>query len=138
MNQDTMAVCEVVPGLLHCPAGSCAVTVGWLYAAEEPFSVQLLVMVDAETSFSPVCSRELLLCGLRQPAGQGDVVIGPGVARGAGGSLWVRFPTAWGVTLVEVPRQPIAAFVFATYDVVEPTHEMDHLDVDAELTALLG
>jgi hypothetical protein len=122
---------------MHCPAGSCEVTVGWLYAAEEPFSVQLLVMVDAETSF-PVCSRELLLCGLRQAAGQGDIVIGPGVARGAGGSLWVRFPTAWGVTLVEVPRQPIVAFAFATYDVVEPTHEMEHLDVDAELPALLG
>jgi hypothetical protein len=138
MNQDTMAVIELVPGLLHCAAGGCEVTVGWLYVAEEPFSVQLFVMVDAETSFAIVCSRELLLCGLRQPAGLGDVVIGPGVVRGGAGSLWVRFPTALGVTVAEVPREPIAAFVFATYDVVEPAHEMDHLDLDAELLALLG
>jgi hypothetical protein len=138
MNQDTMAVCELVPGLLHCAGGDGEVTVGWVYVAEEPFSVQLLVVVDAETNFALVFSRELLLCGLRQPAGPGDVVIGPGVVRGAAGSLWVRFPTAWGVTVVEVPREPIAAFVFATYDVVGPAHEADHLDLDAELLALLS
>ena len=109
-----------------------------MYVAVEPFSVQLLVVVDAETNFVTVFSRELLLCGLRQPAGPGDVVIGPGVVRGAAGSLWVRFPTAWGVTVVEVPREPVAAFVFATYDVVGPGDEVDHLDLDAELLALLG
>ena len=65
-------------------------------------------------------------------------MIGPGVVRGAAGSLWVRFPTAWGVTLVEVPREPVAAFVLATYDVVGPAHEAEHLDLDAELQALLS
>jgi hypothetical protein len=138
MNQDTMAVCELVPGLLHCAEGGCEVTVGWMYVAEEPFSVQLLVVIDAETSVAVVFSRELLLCGLRQPAGPGDVAIGPGVVRGDGGSLWVRFPASWGVTVVEVPREPVAAFVFATYDVVGPAQEVDHLDLDAELLALLS
>jgi hypothetical protein len=138
MNQDTTAVCELVPGLLHCAGGGGEVTVGWVYVADEPFSVQLLVVVDDEIGFAIVFSRELLVCGLGQPAGPGDVVIGPGVVRGAAGSLWVRFPTSWGVTLVEVPREPVAAFVLATYDVVGPAHEADHLDLDAELQALLS
>jgi hypothetical protein len=138
MNQDTTAVCELVPGLLHCAAGVGEVTAGWVYVAAEPFSIHLLVVVDAETSVAIVFSRELLLCGLRQPAGPGEVVIGPGVVRGAAASLWVRFPTAWGVTIVEVPREPIAAFVFATYDLVGPAHEADHLDLDAELLALFS
>ncbi|MGZ4530973.1 MAG: SsgA family sporulation/cell division regulator [Mycobacteriaceae bacterium] len=138
MNEETMAVCELVPGLLHCSGGSGEVTVCWVYVAEEPFSVQLLVVVDAETSLAIVFSRELLLCGLCQLAGPGEVVIGPGVVRGPAGSLWVQFPTTWGVTVVEVPREPVTAFVVATYDVVGPMHEVDHLDLDAELLALLS
>jgi hypothetical protein len=136
MTQDTKAVCEVVPGLLHCAGGTGEVTVAWSFVAEEPFSIQMLAIVDTETNFAVVFSRELLLCGLRHRVGPGDVVIGPGIIRGSAGSLWIRFPTSFGVNLVEVPREPVAAFIFATYDVVAPAQELDHLDLDAELLAL--
>jgi hypothetical protein len=137
MSIDTSSTWQSTPGLLFCAAGTVEATVVWAYSEVDPFAIHVLTTIDADTTFSIVFARDLLLCGLRTRVGLGDVEMGPGIVHGALGSLWFRFSSPIGNVIVEVPREPVAAFAFGTYDVVPPGRESDHLDIDDQLRGLL-
>jgi hypothetical protein len=126
------------PALLHCTEGTTEARVEWAYFADAPFTIHVLLAVDPDTTVSVVFARDLLLCGLRTRVGLGDVQLGPGLGNARHGSLWLQLRALRGVVVLEVPREPVATFAVATYDVVAPGFESCHLGLDAELRSLLA
>src|SRR6478736_7608960 len=47
------------------------------YSTEDPYAVQMLLSVDQSPAISWVFGRELLMAGVRMPAGIGDVQVYP-------------------------------------------------------------
>ena len=82
-------------------------------------------------------ARELLVTGLDEPAGIGDVRVWPwATPRGDFVALALSSPD--GNALFEVPRSVLVRFLRRTYVVVARGRETDHLDVDAALVRLLA
>lgn len=101
------------------------------YDPADPYQVEVAFIARSE-EIAWVFARELLDTGLSHPAGHGDV------------RLWPAGP--WHTALALDPPDGRALFLLPTHDVIDfltrsyaavpPGHE--HLDLDAELEALLG
>jgi hypothetical protein len=108
------------------------------YDPAEPCSVEVLFHFD--DGYGPVrwsFARELLVDGLDEPAGLGDVRIWPWpTPRGDLIALAISSPE--GHALFEVPRAVLVRFLRRTYAVVPRGREsvQVHLDLDADLATL--
>jgi hypothetical protein len=82
-------------------------------------------------------ARELLMTGLDEPAGIGDVRVWPwNNPRGDFVALALSSPD--GNALFEVSRSVLVRFLRRTYVVVPRGRETDHLDLDAAVSRLLA
>jgi hypothetical protein len=82
-------------------------------------------------------ARELLVTGLDEPAGIGDVRVWPWASpRGDFVALALSSPD--GNALFEVPRSILVRFLRRTCVAVPRGRESDHLDVDAAVNRLLA
>ncbi len=109
------------------------------YDPEDPYAVH--VLFHAETAGGEPVSwsfaRDLLMTGLDEPAGIGDVRVWPWVGdEGPVAALALSSPD--GHALFEVPRESLESFLARTYAQVPLGAESDHLDMDATLANLLG
>ncbi|MEV6524611.1 SsgA family sporulation/cell division regulator [Longispora sp. NPDC051575] len=109
------------------------------YDPLDPYAVH--VLFHAETvGGEPVSwsfARDLLVKGLDEPAGIGDVRVWPwSTPRGEFVALALSSPD--GNALFEVPRSVLVRFLRRTYVVVPRGKESDHLDVDAAVVRLLS
>jgi hypothetical protein len=109
------------------------------YDPDDPYAVHL-VFHPASTGGEPVSwsfARELLVSGLDEPTGSGDVRVWPWVSlRGDFVALALSSPD--GNALFEVPRTIVVRFLRSTYVAVPHGRESDHLDVDAAINRLLA
>ncbi|MFD9065470.1 SsgA family sporulation/cell division regulator [Kitasatospora purpeofusca] len=103
------------------------------YGPDDPYAVRLHFGAAAQDAVW-VLSRELLLRGLRGPAGEGDVHIEPG----ADDSLFIALRGKDGIALLEAPSAELARFLTATEELVPTGREPSHLDWDSWLTDLLS
>ncbi|MEV0194614.1 SsgA family sporulation/cell division regulator [Kitasatospora purpeofusca] len=103
------------------------------YRPDDPYAVRLHFGAAAQDAVW-VLSRELLLRGLRGPAGEGDVHIEPGTD----GSVFVALRGTDGIALLEAPYGPLARFLAATEELVPAGCETLRLDWDSWLTELLS
>jgi Streptomyces sporulation and cell division protein, SsgA len=109
------------------------------YDPADPYAVHVLFHADNATgeTVSWSFARELLVTGLDEPAGIGDVRVWPwATPRGDFVALALSSPD--GNALFEVPRSVLVRFLRRTYVVVPRGRETDHLDVDAALVRLLA
>ena len=105
------------------------------YDPTDPYAVH--VLFHAESSTGEPVARELLMTGLDEPAGIGDVRVWPwATPRGDFVALALSSPD--GNALFEVPRSVLVRFLRRTFVVVPRGRETDHVDVDAALTRLLA
>lgn len=83
-------------------------------------------------------SREILLEGLTDPAGEGDVEIWPSVD--AMGREWVvfEFRSPDGRLIAQADTNDVQRFLTLTLAAVPAGTESDHLDIDAIVDGLLG
>ncbi|MEU2564655.1 SsgA family sporulation/cell division regulator [Streptomyces longispororuber] len=107
------------------------------YTASDPFAVQVTfppeVSLDGD-EVHWVFARRLLEEGLNAPAGTGDVHVWPcGRARTV-----LEFHAPDGLALVQFDRAVLRRFLSRSYAVVGPDGEEAGLDLDRELTELLG
>lgn len=106
---------------------------------EDPYAVHVLFHAESATG-EPVgwsFARELLVTGLDEPAGIGDVRVWPwNSTRGDFVALALSSPD--GNALFEVPRSVLVRFLRRTYIAVPRGRESEHLDVDAAVTRLLA
>jgi hypothetical protein len=109
------------------------------YDPADPYAVHILFHADAAGG-EPVgwsFARELLVTGLDEPAGIGDVRVWPwATPRGDFVALALSSPD--GNALFEVPRGVLVRFLRRTCVAVPRGREAEQLDVDAAVTKLLA
>ena len=106
------------------------------YDVADPFAVHLLIAAgDGMVRWS--FSRELLIEGVKAPAGEGDVRIIP-VGGRAERRVRIVLSSPDGAATLEAPLREMVEFLTATYTAVPSGSEGDLLDMDALVAQLLA
>jgi hypothetical protein len=130
MRRDKDRVSVRMPSQIIDRAGRRARANAWLeYRAIDPYAVALTISRGSGAGTTWIFARELLTCGLREPVGDGDVVVVPGpIAAQAAVLVGVRTGAADAV--VEFPGRSLGRFLRRTYNLVPTGREGDFLDID--------
>lgn len=136
-----MTIVEVETSLrLVAPdATALPVRVSFRYDPADPYAVQLLFHAESPGG-EPIewaFARDLLVAGMDEPAGLGDVRVWPW-ATPRGDFIALALSTPDGSSLFEVPRSMLVRFLRRTYAVVARGREFEHLDVDTAVDRLLA
>jgi hypothetical protein len=116
----------------------------WLrYDPADPFAVHATFHTGGQEPVRWVFSRELLAAGLAGPAGIGDVRVHPlpefGPVDGERGQrIVLELSTPSGHAVFATDADAVGEFLRATYRLVPEGTELGHLELDAELAALLA
>jgi hypothetical protein len=82
-------------------------------------------------------ARELLQGGVNAPTGEGDITIEPAETSAGSRALRITLATDCLATML-VSTDRVIEFLVETYALVPSGCELDHVDLDAEIAALLG
>jgi hypothetical protein len=110
------------------------------YDPEDPFAVALAIGVECGEPVIWTFARDLLAAGVSAPSGEGDITIEPdltGSFDDADRTLRITLATDCLATMV-TPAGPVLEFLVETYAIVPTGSELDRVDLDAEIAALLG
>lgn len=121
--------------LLRCVAPSgrrTTLAVTLVYADADPYAVRL-VFHGPHDDIAWMVDRELLIAGLDQAVGEGDVLVRP---TPAGDAVEIGFHSPDGSLRTTVPRPDLDGFLARTLEVVPLGDEW--VDADELLEALLG
>lgn len=106
------------------------------FTRSQPFTVSLAFGLDEGEWVEWEFARELLIIGMREPAGIGDVRIRP--------DLWpdedvmvLELESPDGYAVVEMDRAELWRFLKSTIDLVPPGAESNYLDLDAVIAGLI-
>lgn len=103
------------------------------YTSRDPYAVRVAFHVGTDKPTEWIFARDLLAQGLMTCAGVGDVQIWP-----SSGGVSLQLCTPTGSARFQVPAAEIAAFLEATYELVELGEEHREIDIEAELALLRG
>src|SRR4051794_1186689 len=109
------------------------------YDPTDPWAVHVFFHPESDGGEGVAWSfaRDLLVWGLDEPTGIGDVRVWPwATPRGDFVALALSSPD--GNALFEVPRSVLVRFLRRTYVVVPRGREAEHLDVDTAVNRLLA
>jgi Streptomyces sporulation and cell division protein, SsgA len=106
------------------------------YCAADPYAVQASFAGEG-VAVEWVFARDLLLDGLRRPCGDGDVRVWPSRS-GTGDQVLIALSSPDGHAVLEADGGDLRAFLDRTVALVSPGRESEHLDLDAEIGALLA
>lgn len=115
--------------------GTTPVRSRWSYRADQPFTVTAAFQTDRDRWVEWVFSRELLVAGLDEAAGVGDVRFRPIEERGLH-MLVVEIESPEGYALLELDHAAVDDFLDATEEMVPLGSEDEHFDVDALIAEL--
>jgi hypothetical protein len=107
------------------------------YDARDPYAA----VVVFETDRGQVrwdFGRDLLIAGVNEPTGDGDVHVWPCVDSAGRAVVVMELFSSDGCALVRARLNDVSRFVDRITAVVAPGTESEHLDVDAAIAALLG
>ena len=102
------------------------------YNPSDPLAVSLAIGTQCDEPVVWVFARELLGSGVAAATGEGDITIEP-----AGRDVRITLATDCLATML-APRDRVVEFLVETYTRVPSGTELDGVDIDAEITALLG
>jgi hypothetical protein len=106
------------------------------YDATCPYAVTA-TFTSADRPVTWTFGRDLLRQGLYEPVGSGDVHVRPDLDDDGRAAVLLELRSPDGVGLAVLPSLEVRAFVEGATEVVRPGSESRHLDIDAELAALL-
>jgi hypothetical protein len=115
--------------------GTTPVRSRWSFRADQPFTVTAAFQTDRDRWVEWVFSRELLVEGLDESAGVGDVRFRPIEERGLQ-MLIVEIESPEGYALLELDHDSVADFLEATEEMVPLGSEDDHFDIDGLIDEL--
>ncbi|MGW4519214.1 SsgA family sporulation/cell division regulator [Streptomyces sp. NPDC004393] len=107
------------------------------YEPTDPYVVRAVFFVDGDDPVEWVLGRDLLVDGLRGPAGDGDIRIWSAVARGDQ-TMYISLRASAGAALLEASVQDVKNFLETTQDLVPQGTESAHIDWPVELANLLA
>jgi hypothetical protein len=108
------------------------------YEPSDPFAVSLAIGVECGDPIIWTFARDLLSAGVTAPAGEGDITIEPAGAEAGDEERVLRVTLATdclATLLVSMDR--VVEFLVETYALVPTGTELDRVDIDAEIAALL-
>ena len=101
----------------------------WSYVLRDPYAVALAFQAQRGQWIEWVFGRDLLLAGLSEPAGLGDVRVRPDLSFEE--DLFViELESPDGYAVVEMHRVDVESFLAATAEAVPVGTESEHVDVD--------
>jgi hypothetical protein len=110
------------------------------YSSEDPYAIRVAFHVGLDEPVEWIFARELVSNGLKGRDGLGDVRVWP--APGQGGAaeqvLHIELSSPFGEAHFEAPMRDVSDFLRRTYRIVPAGEESGFVDVEAELTDLLG
>jgi hypothetical protein len=109
------------------------------YDPADPYAVHTVFHAEpgGGEAVSWCFARDLLVTGLDEPTGIGDVRVWPW-ATPHGDFVALALSSPGGNALFEVPRSVVVRFLRRTYLAVQPGRETEHLDVDTAVSRLLA
>jgi Streptomyces sporulation and cell division protein, SsgA len=108
------------------------------YSVHDPLAVEALFDDGSDELVRWVFARDLLSSGLDRRIGDGDVVVWPTIDVDGVRVVHLRLRSPHGDALLQASADVIQAFLVATWRLVPPGTEHEHLDLDGVLDALLG
>jgi hypothetical protein len=124
------AVAHDMFALLH--EAAAPVVTRWSYCADDPYAVTIEIQTRGDRFVDWVLARELLVEGLSEPAGIGDVRVRP-ASMGEWDVTLIEICSPDGHAMLEVDRDLLRQFVQATIDLVPLGGEGMAVDMDAEI-----
>jgi hypothetical protein len=110
------------------------------YDPSDPFAVSLAIGVDCSEPVVWTFARDLLAAGVNAPSGEGDITIEPDTSHGLLHEervLRITLATDCLATMI-ASTDRVIEFLVETYAVVPTGAELDRVDFDAEIAALLA
>ncbi|GAA4699168.1 SsgA family sporulation/cell division regulator [Nocardioides nanhaiensis] len=107
------------------------------YDAGDPYAVWLTFHVPAG-EIEWAMARTLLLRGLTQPAGEGDIRLAPAVDEDGHAVVRMDFHSPEGRLVTEARTADLFAFLSSTWRAVPPGSEASRVDVDDLVERLRG
>jgi Streptomyces sporulation and cell division protein, SsgA len=107
------------------------------YDVADPLAVTALFDEGGDHRIRWVFARDLLEAGLDQRSGDGDVVVWPTEDADGHAVVHLRLCSPDGDALLEASADDVERFLIATWLLVPPGTEHQHLDVDTAIRALL-
>jgi hypothetical protein len=110
------------------------------YDPADPFAVSLAIGVECGEPVVWTFARDLLSAGVSAPTGEGDITIEPDPASALDEDtrqLRITLATDCLATML-APSDRVVEFLVETYAIVPTGSELDRVDFDAEIAALLG
>ncbi|GHF67403.1 hypothetical protein FHX82_003713 [Amycolatopsis bartoniae] len=109
----------------------------WSYVAREPYVVTLAFRTERGRWIEWSFARDLLVDGLREPAGLGDVRVRPDLAY-EHQLMVIELESPDGYAVVEMRREDVERFVESTCGVVPVGAESGLLDVDGFIAQVMN
>jgi len=109
----------------------------WSYVARDPYAVSLSFRAEQGVWIEWVFSRDLLMLGLTEPAGLGDVRVRPDLSL-EDEVFVLELESPDGYAVVEMRREDVESFLDATDRVVPVGAESEQVDVDGVIAAIIG
>lgn len=109
----------------------------WNYVAYDPYVVTLAFRSQYGEWIDWSFARDLLITGLEEPAGIGDVRIRPDLAF-SHEMLVIELESPDGYGIVEIRRDDVEKFLDATCRIVAPGTESELLDIDGFIAYITG
>ena len=110
------------------------------YDPADPFAVSLAIGVECGEPVVWTFARDLLAAGVSAPSGEGDITVEPDLASSmddAERMLRITLATDSLATMVTSSAR-VVEFLVETFAVVPTGSELDRVDFDAEIAALIG
>src|SRR3954447_16747071 len=110
------------------------------YDPADPFAVALAIGVECGEPVVWTFARDLLAAGVSAPSGEGDITVEPDMSASFNDSeraLRITLATDCLATMV-TPAAAVLEFLVETYAIVPTGSELDRVDFDAEIAALLS
>jgi len=128
---------EVTVQLVAPGDGSVALPVVLHYDLADPFAVHATFRTGHGEGVSWVFARELLTLGVHRPAGDGDVRVWPSWSSGSE-VIFIGLTSPDGEALLQATTRDLVDFLGRSHAVCAQGEEIQHLDVDAAINALLA
>lgn len=117
--------------------GSAPVQAQLRYDARDPYAVTT-TFFTGHTRVSWIFGRDLLIHGLYEPMGGGDVHVQPGLDPQGAAVVLMQLTSPDGEALVQARACDLRRFVDRMTEAVPPGAEAQHLDIDGTVGALLA
>ncbi|MFZ5846922.1 MAG: SsgA family sporulation/cell division regulator [Actinomycetota bacterium] len=137
MNEYRLPITSSVVVDLVGPEGPTPVEANLHYDPTDPYAVAVHFLVDGAT-VRWVFSRELLMSGVHEPVGEGDVRVSPSLDPDGRAALLLTLQSPAGRAVIKMRSRDVLDFLAHTSRAVWPGTESDHVDRDAAVSALVG